>query len=267
MLEQGTASLGRLRIPTTLGPWSSVAPPFATSQLPSRLHAACSYVASVESTTSWPGTSRATIGTAPRATTPSQTFASAAWSAASRSVAAFERLHLHRVCPNPRFSSQRRRSRFRRRWTLQLRGNRLADGMEGPRLPAIAVCPGDSFAVVDSVRQLEGASDRALRSGYYDRLYLFDPDGRRWRVETFHRTGSQRRGPFGKLSEIRLVWSAPDSPSLADVADDLCKLVDADADDLYDQFVAHDDLKALLRSASSAAELVAVASSLGGDPA
>jgi len=46
--------------------------------------------------------------------------------------------------------------------------------------PAIAVCRGDSFVVHASASSLGGASPKALKSGYFERLYLYGSDGVRW---------------------------------------------------------------------------------------
>jgi len=128
-----------------------------------------------------------------------------------------------------------------------------------PRFPAIAICPGDSFAVVESLVQLEAASPKALRSGFFDRLYLFDSDGKRWPVASFEATSARPKGPFGKLTGVRLSFGPPERPPLSEIAEDLCRLVDADPDDSYDQFVTHDELKRLLRAAATSSELVAAA--------
>ena len=48
-------------------------------------------------------------------------------------------------------------------------------------------------------------------------------------------------------------------PALAEIAEVLCSCVDRDPDDLYDQFVTHDELKALFRGATSPPELMPAA--------
>jgi hypothetical protein len=136
--------------------------------------------------------------------------------------------------------------------------------MRGPRYPAIAICPDDSFVVVRSEADLEAASPAAIRSGCFARLYLFDSDGARWRVARFEMTDARPRSPFGRLVGVRLTFEAPEQPLISDVVEDLCRLVDGDPDDLYGQFVDPDELKRLFRSAPTAAALVTVASTLGG---
>jgi hypothetical protein len=94
-------------------------------------------------------------------------------------------------------------------------------------------------------------------------MYLFDSNGARWRVIKTERTGSRPKGPFGRLIGVHLTLGEPDHPSIGDVAEDLCKLVDSDPDDLYDQFISHEQLKDLFRASRSAEELIAAADTLG----
>ena len=62
---------------------------------------------------------------------------------------------------------------------------------------------------------------------------------------------------------MNLYFSAPEHSTLADIAEDLCRLVDIDPDDIYSQFGSHDELKRLLRSAVTPNDLLTVASRLG----
>ncbi|MCA9644929.1 MAG: hypothetical protein KC492_29775, partial [Myxococcales bacterium] len=96
-----------------------------------------------------------------------------------------------------------------------------------------------------------------------DRLYLFDSNGKRWRVVGVERTAASPRGPCGKLVGVSLTFGDPDQPSIDHVAEELCALVDADPDDIYAQFITHDELKTMLRAARSPGELISVAESLG----
>jgi hypothetical protein len=130
-----------------------------------------------------------------------------------------------------------------------------------PRFPAIAICPGDSFLVADSLSQLEAASPAALRSGYFDRLYLLDSDGKRWRVARFAITSARPKGPFGKLVGVELAFASPDVPLLSKIADALCQLVDCDPDDLYQQCATRDELKARFRASTTTSDLIAAAAS------
>jgi hypothetical protein len=133
-----------------------------------------------------------------------------------------------------------------------------------PRFPAIAICPSDSFHVAESLESLTVVSSHALGSGYFTRLYLFDSDGSCWRIARVERTAAHVAGPFGKLVSVNLSFSAPEPATLADIAEDLCRVVDADPDDVYNQFVSHDELQRMFRSAVTPSELLTAASSLGG---
>jgi hypothetical protein len=62
---------------------------------------------------------------------------------------------------------------------------------------------------------------------------------------------------------MELRMSPPHQPALAEIAEVLCSCIDRDPDDLYDQFVTHDELKALFRAATSAPELIEKARTLG----
>lgn len=112
---------------------------------------------------------------------------------------------------------------------------------------------------------LEAASPRGLRSGYFDRLYLFDSNGDRWRVARVEKTSARPKGPFGKLVGVRLSLGAPDRPRVSEIAEDLCRLVDDDPDELYNQFLTHEGLKAHFRSAVTSVDLITAASNLGSD--
>lgn len=135
--------------------------------------------------------------------------------------------------------------------------------MSAPRFPVIAICPGDYFLAIDSLRPIEAVSARALCSDYLARLYLFDSDGQRWRIARFEQTDARVKGPFGELVRVELTLSTPEQVQLSVIVEELCSLVDADPDDIYDQFTTHDELKRLLRAAATPRELVAAASALG----
>jgi len=117
--------------------------------------------------------------------------------------------------------------------------------------------------VVESLNPLAAVSPHALQSGYLARLYLFDSDGRRWRIASFETTPAYPRGAFGKLVGVQLSLSAAEQPTLSDIVEDLCRLVDFDRDDLYNQFVTHDELKSIFRAVVTPSDLLAAASSLG----
>jgi hypothetical protein len=90
-------------------------------------------------------------------------------------------------------------------------------------------------------------------------------NGERWRVDRVETTLARPKGPFGKLLGIRLFLSLTEIPTLAEVTEELCRIVDADPDDLYDQVMTHAELQTLFRSAQTVERLIAVASTLGGE--
>jgi len=135
--------------------------------------------------------------------------------------------------------------------------------MHAPCFPAIAVSHGDSFHVVQSAP--DGVSAQALRSGYLERLYLFDSHGERWRVARVERTSKRPNGPFGALVGVRLSFAPPDRPPLSEIAEALCHLVDAEPDGPYEQLITREALKVLFRSAPTASALIAAASNRGAE--
>lgn len=133
----------------------------------------------------------------------------------------------------------------------------------GPALPAIAVAPGDSFHVVDALDEMNSATPGGLE-GYYGSVRLFDRDGLSWPVTAIpEREPSFLDKLLGRRLAIRLELGTPVETPVAVVAEQLCALVDADPDDLYDQFVSHDELVALFRAATSPAELIELVRKLG----
>lgn len=126
--------------------------------------------------------------------------------------------------------------------------------------PALAVSPGNSFLVVESIPAT--GSVTALRRGYFSRLYLFDSAGLRWPVVQVSALPSFLDRLLGRLVAVQLTFGAPELVPLGQIASDLCALVDAD-DDLYCQFVSHEELKAMLRQAASPGALIAIGRDLG----
>lgn len=126
--------------------------------------------------------------------------------------------------------------------------------------PALAVSIDDSFSVIEELPR--SATSTALRS-YFSESYIFDTTGRRWPVQHVEASPSLLDRLLNRRVAIRVGLGKPSAVALADVVDDLCALVDADPDDLYCQFVSAAELKKLFRDASTPAELIAVARSLG----
>ena len=62
-------------------------------------------------------------------------------------------------------------------------------------------------------------------------------------------------------------YAEPRPYDLAELKRELTALIDRDPDDLYDQFVTHDELKGLVSRAATRAELFRVAETLGSEEA
>jgi hypothetical protein len=112
---------------------------------------------------------------------------------------------------------------------------------------------------------MTGGSFVALRNGFFEGLRFFDSAGVEWKVAA----AVPRRKPgivdklLNRRVEMDLRMEPPREPALGEVAELLCSCVDRDPDDLYDQFVTHDELKSLFRAASSAPQLIEHARNLG----
>lgn len=131
------------------------------------------------------------------------------------------------------------------------------------KFPAVWVAREGSFGVVDA--PLTTGSFVAYRNGFFTGLRFFDSSGTEWQVEAAqpkHKPGALDR-LLNRTVEMDLRMSPPRQPALAEIAEVLCSCVDRDPDDLYDQFVTHDELKALFRGATSPPELIEKARSLG----
>ena len=127
--------------------------------------------------------------------------------------------------------------------------------------PAIAVSPDDPFLVVDALPTESNV--RALRNGYFSGMYFFDMTGARWPVASLDASPGLLDRLLNRRVPVQIVLGEPSSVDVATVARELCALVDRDPDDVYDQFVSHDELKRMFTSSASAAELIAAARTLG----
>ncbi len=107
-----------------------------------------------------------------------------------------------------------------------------------------------------SLVELQLASSASIRSGFFQRLYLYDQAGLAWQVERLEQTGSRRVGPFGGLLEVRLTLTQTRRREQSEVVDDLCRILDSD-DDVYSQTLTHAQAAASLRAATGPRELIA----------
>lgn len=133
--------------------------------------------------------------------------------------------------------------------------------MDDIRFPAVAVSPGESFYVTSSIPAQ--ASVKALRSCHFERLYLFDSSGHRWRVKSIHASPSRLDRLLNRVVPVALSFDDAGPARAADVAEELCTILDRDPDDIYNQWISHDELKQRFRSCSSVVGLIELARTLG----
>lgn len=132
--------------------------------------------------------------------------------------------------------------------------------------PAIAISEGDSFLVVDEEPN-ECSYYAWQKNGYLDNFYLFDSAGCLWRLSGAEPTKPVRF--FDKLYGRVLTFNMEFSPindgdPMPQTVSMLVQLVKDDPDDLYNQFLSHDELINRIRAATSPKELIALAGNLGG---
>jgi hypothetical protein len=138
--------------------------------------------------------------------------------------------------------------------------------MDAPIAPALYVCPSDSFSPSPEDPTVVRTNARGLRSDYFRRLLIFDSSGRTWKVKDVRpeRSVTFWDRVFGRMLNARLICYAAPDVEMPQIVHELCSLVDSDPDDLYDQFVSHQELKAMFRAAASPAEVIDIAQRLGG---
>ena len=106
--------------------------------------------------------------------------------------------------------------------------------------------------------------------GYFDDLILYDAAGFAWQVTEVVPAilvtpikRWQARFLYNPRTTVTLHYAEPRRYELDEVRSDLARLIDSDPDDLYDQFVTHEELKGLLARAQSPNEVIRVAETLG----
>jgi len=130
-------------------------------------------------------------------------------------------------------------------------------------MPALWIAREGSFDVRDEPATT--CSWVAYRNGYFNGLQILDSAGDSWLVTR----ALPKRPPtlldklLNRQIDVELDLSGPELRPLSVVAEQLCACVDRDPGDVYCQFVEHDELKRLFRSARSVEELLLHARSLG----
>ena len=135
------------------------------------------------------------------------------------------------------------------------------------KFPAVWIASEGSFGVTDE--PLAHGSFLAFRNGFFDGLRFFDSSGTEWVVE--RAVPSSAPGILDRILnrrlQVELRFAPPCRASVNDIAERLCACIDRDPDDLYDQFVTHQELKAMLGATASPAELIERARTLGQEAA
>ncbi len=132
-------------------------------------------------------------------------------------------------------------------------------------LPGIYIS--ENFGVVRSLSELNTGNALSVKSGFFRDLEFYDNAGNSWRpakVEV-HPRPTWWRVLLNLRCEVEIEWQLVGPLVPSQVAERICELIDQDPDDLYDQFVTHEELKALVRAAQDPAALVRVVATLG-DP-
>ena len=130
------------------------------------------------------------------------------------------------------------------------------------RFPAIEIS--NVFGVV--LRLADSGSALAWRKGFFNDLAYFDSDGKLWCVTAVPtRPTTLLDRLLNSQIKATLTWVQFKGSAMDETKRRLCALIENDPDDLYDQFVAHDDLKKLIMAAMTPAELLKVAESLGAE--
>ncbi|MBV9850335.1 MAG: hypothetical protein JO250_11720 [Armatimonadetes bacterium] len=135
---------------------------------------------------------------------------------------------------------------------------------EALRFPVLAVSS-DSFIVFKQLSELSTCTRFALENGYYRGLILLDSAGIFWVVKDaapVHAPSFLDR-LLGRRISIQLDIGPPQQASLSSIIKKVCEVIDNDPDDVYDQFVTHEELKEKLRGCRSAEELIRVSDTLG----
>jgi hypothetical protein len=132
-----------------------------------------------------------------------------------------------------------------------------------PAYPGIAISRGESFVPIGSLDAIAAPTFRGLR--FYRDLHIFDSSGALWQVELL---GLEKVGLFHRVFtstvRARLRVGEPRGDALRTAAEWLCELVDADLDDVYEQHISHQALKARFRACESPRDLIHCATTLGG---
>ena len=131
--------------------------------------------------------------------------------------------------------------------------------------PAILIGKDGSIEVIDE--PIKSCSWIGFKNGYFNDLLMFDSNGESWKVDgvVITKKPSIIDKTLNRKINIVLNLNGPIRININDIATKLCECVDKDPDDLYCQFVEHEELKSLFRSSGSPSMLINHARNLGSD--
>jgi hypothetical protein len=133
------------------------------------------------------------------------------------------------------------------------------------KYPAIWIAKEGSMGVTDE--PMTSCSWIGYKNGFFRDLLFYDSGGEVWRAEEviLKRTPSFLDRILNRKLHFELRISGPEKPRINDIADQLCNNVDNNSDDIYNQFVEHDKLKYLFRSAETPEKLIHFVKTLGSE--
>jgi len=132
--------------------------------------------------------------------------------------------------------------------------------------PVIAISKNDSFEVITDWDDLCGCSWPAFKNGYYEDLSLYDSSGVMWQVLSVKPLS--KPSLFSRLFNSTMNVDISIGKAVENAKDMALKyifdLIDNDPDDLYCQFVTHEELKDKMRLSETPSDLIEIAQTMGG---
>jgi hypothetical protein len=135
--------------------------------------------------------------------------------------------------------------------------------VQNMRFPVIAISKNNSFSVITEVET--SCTALGWKKGYFEDLSYFDSSGQLWPVVSANisRKMTFIDRLFNRRFALSLEFGEPKENASERAKQLICELIDNDADDLYNQFVSHSELKELIKEAKSPKELISIAETLG----
>ena len=131
------------------------------------------------------------------------------------------------------------------------------------KYPAIWIAKEGSIGAIDE--PMTSCSWLGYKKGFFRDLLFYDSAGDAWRVEEV--ILKRRPNILDRILNRKLHFdmrtSGPEKCGLRDMADQLCNHLGKDPGDLYCQFLEHEELKRLFRSAETPEKLIHYVQTLG----